>query len=598
MRYRVETQLMLTAAVALACGGPQEQTSPEPSGETVVELIAPSGDVGPPVRGDWLVLWSLADPESLNPLTSNDSASSQVLNWIFPALLDVNPETLEQRPLIARALPEISEDKLTYTFRLRDDVTFSDGQPLDADDVVFTVKAIKHPKVEAPHARNYFNSVADVVAVDAHTVRFELREKYFRNSLVLGSVSPLPVHHYDPDGLLRDISVADLNDFKTLSADRAERAKRFAKAFNEDFHRNPVGPGAFALEDPDADIVTGERIVLKHRKNYWGPDDPDLEDGWVDRIIIRIINDREAALVALKNGDLDTIGMTPLQYELNKANEPFHRKFAQKIHVSPGYSYIGWNLERKVFRDRRVRRALSHFVDKRNLVDKVLHGLGVAVESPIFIERPEYNQNLGAYPFDPERGKALLAEAGWRDTDGDGILDKEIDGERIPLRFEIISNSGNDIRRDVGLAVIDEVKRAGIDASFRSLDWSIMLNKVGDKRDYDAVILGWGMSVLVPDSYQVWHSSQAVTGGSNHVSYKNPEVDQILEDYRVEFDPARRKQLYDRLQQILYDDQPYTFLFMQQAITVWDRRFHGVNWYPTGGSRLNEWWVPADLRKY
>jgi peptide/nickel transport system substrate-binding protein len=585
----------IALACCLACGGPERDAEGVAVTEAEAEAAEQAEDRGPPVRGDWLVAWLLADPESLNPLTSNDAASSTVLAWVFLPLLTLDNETLQQRPLIASELPEVSEDKLTYTFRLRPTVTFSDGTPLTAEDVVFTVKAIKHPGVNAPHARNYFNSVRDVVAVDEHTVRFDLKEKYFRNTLVLGSISPLPRHYYDPDGLIEDLSVAQIAELDALPAARRERAATFAKRFNEDFHRNPMGPGAYVLRDPDKDLVTGERIVLRHRPDFWAPGEPKLGDGWVNRILFRVINDPEAALVALKNGDLDRIGMTPLQYRINRKNERFNQKFGTKVHVSPGYTYIGWNQRNRIFQDVRVRRALSHFVDKKNLVGKVLHGFGVPVESPIFIERPEYNKNLAPYPFDPERGRALLVEAGWIDTDGDGIRDKEIDGERVPLRFELISNSGNDIRRDIGLAVIDQMKASGIDARFRAVDWSIMLENVR-KFEYDAVILGWAMSVIVPDAFQVWHSSQI--GGSNFIGFDDPEVDKILEDYRVEFDPARRKELYDRFQQIIYDKQPYTFLFMQNAITAWDRRFAGVRWYPTGGTDLNEWWVPLERQKY
>jgi peptide/nickel transport system substrate-binding protein len=588
------------AAMLLGCGGPEEGLAP---GEGVAirdEADAEESQAqeeGAPVRGDWLVLWSLADPESLNPITSNDSASNQVLTWIFRPLLEIDHETLEQRPLIARELPEIGKDKLTYTFRLRKGVTFSDGTPLTADDVIFTIKVIKHPKVNAPHARNYYESVRDVTKVDPLTVRFDLSRKYFRNDLVLGSTSPIPQHHYDPEGLLAGISVHDLTAFDDLDEARKDRATRFAKAFNEGFHRNPLGPGAFVLRNPEEDYTTGVRVVLHHRDDYWAPNDSRLGDAWVNRVLIRIINDREAALVALKNGDLDVIGMTPLQFRLNKNNPRFNRKIATKVHVSPGYTYIGWNQKKKIFQDARVRRALSYFVDKRNLVDKILHGLGLTVESPIFIQREEYNRNLETYTFDPEKGKALLAEAGWSDTNGDGVLDKKLDGELVDLSFEIITNSGNDIRRDVGLAVIDGLKRAGVNASFRALDWSIMLEQVKNF-DFDAVILGWAMSVLVPDAYQVWHSSQAVPGGSNHVDYRNEEVDRILEEYRVEFDPKRRKQLYDRFQEILYKEQPYTFLFMQEAITAWDRRFHGVTWYPSSSTDYVEWWVPHGSQKY
>jgi peptide/nickel transport system substrate-binding protein len=585
--------VLLAASLWGACSGGDE--GPAPSAEPI-EGSLPESD-GTPERGDWMVLWMLADPENLNPITSNDSAANQVLRWIFLPLLDIDNETLELRPLLARVLPEVSDDKLTYTFRLREGLTFSDGKPLTAEDVVFTVKAIKHPRVNAPHSRNYYESVRDAVAVDPLTVRFDIKEPYFRNDLVLGGTSPIPRHYYDPQSLLDGISVAEIDDFERLDPARKERASQFAKEFNENFQRSPRGPGAFVLADPEKDYSTGEKIILRHREDYWGPNDPKLGDAWVGRIVLRIINDREAALVALKNGDVDLIGMTPLQYRNNQNNERFNRRSATKIHVSPGYTYIGWNQKRKIFQDVRVRRALAHFVDKRNMVDKILYGFGVPVESPIFVERPEHNRNLKPYPFDPDKGRALLAEAGWSDTNGDGVLDKEIDGNRVDLAFEIISNSGNDIRRDVGLTVIDALKRAGIDARFRAVDWSIMLEMV-KKFDYGAVILGWGMSVMVPDSYQLWHSSQAVPGGSNHIYYRNAEVDRILEDYRIEFDPARRKELYDRFQEIIYDEQPYAFLFMQQAITAWDRRYHGVRWYPSGSTDLLEWWVPAGLQKY
>ena len=583
---------LLTAFYWMGCGGPQE---PE-SGDAAPALPGAEAN-GMPERGDWLVQWSLADPESLNPITSSDSASSSVLNWIMPTLLTVDNETLELRPVIARGLPDISEDKLVYTFQLRDDVTFPGGRPVTAEDFIFTLKVIKNPAVLAPHLRNYLNSVADASAPDPHTLRIDLREPYFRNTYVLGSTSPLPRYHYDPENLLEGISIPDLERFEELEPEKKERAERFAKRFNEDFHRLPVGAGAFEIREPETDIVTGEKIVLRRRSDFWAPEEPLFGDAWVNRVVYRVINDREAALVAFKGGQLDVVGLTPIQNEKQTNNARFRSRTNKKIHTSPGYAYIGWNMTNRIFQDVRVRRALAYFVDKQNIIDKLLRGLAVPVEGSILVERPEYNQNLPSHVFDPEQGKALLREAGWEDTDGDGILDKEIDGARVPLSFDLISNTGNDIRKAIGLAVIDELKRAGIDASFRGIDWSIMLGLV-KKFDYDAVILGWGMPLSPPDPYQLWHSSQAVEGGSNHVYFKNDEVDQILEAYRIEFDADKRKLLIDRFQEIIYEEQPYTFLFMQQAITAWDRRFHGVTWYPSGSTDLNEWWVPLASQRY
>ncbi len=583
---------LCTALLWLGCGAPQQEPDDPASPET---QAAESNGV--PRRGDWLVQWSSADPESLNPITSSDTASSSVLRWIMPTLLTLDNETLEPRPVLARELPEISEDKLVYTFRLRDDITFSDGSPVVVEDLIFTLKTIKNPRVLAPHLRNYLNSVRAATAVDPYTLRIDMREPYFRNIYVMGSLAPLPRHHYDPEGLMDGISLVELEAFDELDAETKERVERFAARFNEDFHRHPVGAGAFEIRDPETDIVTGERITLHRREGFWAPDDPRFGDAWVNRIVYRVINDREAALVAFKGGDLDVMGLTPLQNERQTNKARFKRRAKKKIHTSPGYTYIGWNMTKPLFQDVRVRRALGYFVDKQNIIKQVLRGLAVPIEGSVFVERPEYNRDLPAYVFDPERGKALLAEAGWVDSDGDGVLDKELDGTRVPLEFELISNTGNDVRQAVGLAVIDEMKRAGIRASYRSIDWSIMLDRV-KRFDYDAVILGWAMSITPPDPYQLWHSSQAVEGGSNHVYFVNDEVDRILEAYRVEFDPDVRKELIDRFQEILYEEQPYTFLFMQRAITTWDRRFRGVTWYASGSTDMNEWWVPFASQRY
>jgi peptide/nickel transport system substrate-binding protein len=203
---------------------------------------------------------------------------------------------------------------------------------------------------------------------------------------------------------------------------------------------------------------------------------------------------------------------------------------------------------------------------------------------------------LPSYDFSPARGLELLRKAGWSDSDGDGILDKVIDGRRIPFRFELKINSGNTTRKSVALTLQDELRKHGIDVSVREIDWTIFLSDV-KARKFDAVILGWSMSVSEPDAYQVWHSSQAANRGSNHISYKNERVDQILEQYRREFDPQKRIALYREFQQILSEEQPYTFLFVNKSVAAVQRRIRGVEVYP-GGIRPIDWWVPAAARRY
>jgi peptide/nickel transport system substrate-binding protein len=554
-------------------------------------------DTGPPVRGDWLIVWLLSDAESLNPLTSNDATASEVLSFVMSSLTATDPKTFAQIPVLAADLPVVSADHLTYTFKLRKGATFSDGTPVTVDDVLFSVKAIKNPEVKAPFLRNYYTSLVDARATDDSTIEFRCSEPYFRNDVVLGGISVLPRRFYDPQGELDGVSVADLATWDTIAPEKKERAVRFAQSFNADFHRRVLGAGAYVLADPARDLVTGERVVLRHRDGFWAPGDPLRGDGWVDRVFFRVINNPDAALVALKAGTLDFMGLTPLQHLKQTGTPGFRQRFKKEIAFTPSYVYIGWNALRPVFRDKRVRQALSRLVDRDRIIERVLFGYGEKIDSPVYRFSPEYNTDLKGYAFDPDRAKRELDEAGWIDHDGDGIRDKVVDGAPTPLRFEIISNSGNAARRNIGLIVVDQFRRAGIDATFREVDWSILLDRI-ERFDYDAVILGWQFSPNDPDLYQLWHSSQAVPGGSNHVSFKNAEGDRILVEYRREFDKQKRIELYRRLQGIILDEAPYTFLYMPKAISTVDRRFEDTIWYPTGQPNVNEWWVPLAQQKY
>jgi len=545
---------------------------------------------GPPVNGDWLVRHMLSDPEQLNPLTSNDSGASVVLGNIFETLLDRNPETVALRPLLAAALPEISTDHLTYTFRIRSDARFSDGHPVTAADVLFSVKAIKCAKVNAPFLRVYYESVKDAVLVGDDTIRFTISEPYFLNDSVLGSISVLPRHYYDPKGDLEHVTVRQIAT-RDPAVDRQVTA--FADQFNRNFSRNPMGSGPYIFRE----WKTGEKVVLDRNPDYWGYQVPEIESPHVDRLLFRIINDTDAALVNLKAGDLDMLGLNPLQHLQQTSGERFTANFTKLKFYSPQYTYLGWNNARPMFRDVKVRRALGMLTDREGMVKSILKGMGMVVVGPIYSFRPEYDKTLQPLPFDPTAAGQLLAEAGWKDTDGDGVLDKELDGKRTPLSFEIKINNGNEVRRSVALAIQDEMRRHGVDARIREVDWTIFLKEVRD-HNFDAIILGWSMGVTEPDEYQVWHSSQIADGGSNHISFRNARVDQILETYRREFDPQKRIDMYREFQHILHQEQPYTFLFMGESVLAYSNRFRNVEVLPIGGPVTSRWWVPANLQKY
>lgn len=543
-----------------------------------------------PVTGDWLLVHMLSDPEQLNPLTSNDAGASSILGYIFQGLLTRDPRTLELKPLLAESRPVISKDKLTYTFKIRRDATFQDGHPLTGEDVLFSIKALKCPLVNAPFIRVYYASVVDAQLVDDYTIRFITKEPYFLNEDVLGGIDVLPRHFYDPENLLKDVTVRELSRGDSRLPDNV---RRFANNFNKNYNRNPMGSGPYKFQS----WKTGQEVILVRDQTYWGKGKPGIDQPYLDVYRYRVINNLDAALVRLKSGGLDTMNLQPLQHLRQTKSKRFRKNYQKLLYFSPGFTYIGWNNAHPIFRDKRVRKAMTYLTNRKQLVKTILFGFGQVIDSPIYRFRPEYDETLASYPYDPEKALGLLREAGWKDTDGDGVLDKVIDGKSTPFRFEIKFNSGNTIRKSVVLTLQDELKRHGISVTVRQLDWTIFLDDVRNHK-FDAMVLGWAMSVRDPDSFQVWHSSQAENKGSNMISYKNARVDKILEEYRREFDPKKRIELYREFQRILHDEQPYTFLFMGKSISAVHRRLRGVEVLPIGGLRPLEWWVPRSSQKY
>ena len=549
--------------------------------------------------GDWMVRHLLSDPEKLNPYTSSDAAASRVLELIFERLLDADHDPpYNLRGWVAVDYPEVAADKLAYTFELRDGVYFSDGKPLTAADVVFSMKVIHNPQVLAPHLRNYYATVQDVQIVGTNKVRFLCREPYFRNDLILGGFYILPKHFYDPEGLMDPVEFKSLVDGSWEVGPHKERVERFAQQFNQNFNRKALGSGSYLIEDPERDLVTQQKVVLTRNANYWGRDMEELlPPGFVDKMVFKIINNTDAAFIELTNGHLDYHGLRPLEFKEKSWSDDFNRRFLKGVNYSSGYLYIGWNNNHPIFGDKRVRQAMTYLTDREGMVENIMFGLAETVEGPINKFRPEYNHNLAPYTYDPDRALDLLEEAGWTDADEDGILDKTIDGELVPFSFEILVNSGNQIRKDIALTVQYELQDIGIDCQVRELDWSIFLQKVKGK-DYDAMVLAWTGSLrFAPDGYQIWHSSQAVENGSNHVSFINDEVDDILETYRREFDMDKRIELYRRFQEILHEEQPYTFMWKSRSSQAYSRRFSGVTWYPPG-ARLQDWWVAQEEQMY
>jgi peptide/nickel transport system substrate-binding protein len=255
---------------------------------------------------------------------------------------------------------------------------------------------------------------------------------------------------------------------------------------------------------------------------------------------------------------------------------------------------MAFNLKHPLFSDKKVRQAIAYAIDKSEIVDVVLFGLGSPATGPYVPNTWPYNPDVRKYDFNPERAKALLKEAGWTDTDGDGILDK--DGR--PFVFTILTNMGNSLRKNTATIIQWRLARVGIKVEIKALEWSTFVNEFIDKRRFEAVLLGWSIG-LDPDQYDIWHSSKTKPKEFNFVGYNNPEVDRLLDEGRRTFDIEKRKKAYFRIQEIIADELPYIFLYVPDATPIVHARFKGIKPSPIGISyNQPKWYVPQDLQRH
>ncbi|MEK7366565.1 MAG: ABC transporter substrate-binding protein, partial [candidate division NC10 bacterium] len=296
----------------------------------------------------------------------------------------------------------------------------------------------------------------------------------------------------------------------------------------------------------------------------------------------------------LKARNVDMAGLTPLQFRRQTDYPAFARFFERYRYLSNSYAYLGFNLKDPRFADRRVRRALAHAIDRREIIEGVLLGLAQEAVGPYKPGTWWYTDEVQTFPYDPDRAKELLREAGWRDRDGDGILER--DGK--PFRFTIRTNQGNSVRIQTAEIIQRRLKAIGIDVNIHVVEWAAFINTFIRKRDFEAIILGWGLG-LDPDQYEIWHSSKIGPDQLNHISYGNPEVDRLLESGRRTFNQERRKAIYREFQRVLAEDQPVVFLYVPDALTAVSSRIQGIEPAPAGLAwNFIRWYVPRELQRY
>ena len=508
----------------------------------------------PPAQaGGTLIDASTAEPTGLIAMTAGEAAASAIAGNIFNSLLKYD-KNLDLTGELAQSW-EVSNDQKTITFHLKSNLKWADNQPLSSDDVLFTWQKVTDTNTRTPYASDY-TLVTKAEALDPSTFRVTYSAPYAPALSTWASLHILPKH------LLKS------EDINTTA-----------------FRRNPVGSHYYQL----ANWKNNQHLTLTRN--------PLATQGQakINTLITRIIPDKATQFLELSADNIDMMGLNPSQFARVLPSRPeLNENVGLYKELGNSYTYLGFNLKRKPFDDVRVRQAINYAIDKQEVIDGVLLGLGEPVASPYKPGTRWSNPALKPYPYDPVKAKALLKAAGFVDTNGDGILEK--DGK--PFSVEILTNQNKE--REMSAVLIQRrLKEVGIQVSIRSLEWASFLGRFVEPREFDVVMLGWSLG-LDPDQYNIWHSSQQGPKQFNFIGYSNPKVDQLLEEGRLELDLDKRQKIYHEFAEILLEDSPIVYLSAGYGLTAVHKRVKGIdNPAPPAGIGYNtyDWYIPSQYAR-
>ncbi len=516
--------------------------------------------------------------DGLNGILAQSAISGEILdNNVHASLLEANPDGFEFRPFLATERPEIKvleDGSMTMDFEIREEAVWDNNTPVTAKDVAFTLKAIKNPKVNSAHLRPWFEFIEDVIIDDDNPKKFTIKcnKTYLLAEAVAGAFGVYPAYFYDPQELMSVFSIPELNNPANLNKLKSNsRIIDFADDFNFKFTHEPdmiVGGGAYQVTE----MATHQYIKLELKENWWGNNvDVDYIAAYPEVLLFKIIDDDNNAILSLKEQELDVMTYIPeesfIELKENKrATDNFHLYTPNSF----AYKYIGFNMNRPKLKDVRVRKAISHLLDKDIVVNELCSGFASTVDGPVNPMKKYYNKNLPKIEFNIEKAKSLFKEAGWSDSDGDNILDKVIDGKKTQMSLKFIYPQGKQFYKDVVQILKDEAERVGVHIDMVSSEWSVMQKDLNNK-NYDLSGLGWGQTPFLDDFKQIWHTSSFA--GSNTVGFGNEETDLLIDQIRVTMDESKRNEMYLKFQEMVVEQNPYIFLVSPKLCTAISKRF-------------------------
>ncbi|MCA1582855.1 MAG: ABC transporter substrate-binding protein [Acidobacteria bacterium] len=547
----------------LACRARRAEVAPTAAGAFAPKTVIPAARavpaaaplgyldesrVGPPRDGGTLRRRLLGEPATLNAVLQSGAPEQEVLQYLSRNLLDLDSR-MQVVPGLAQSYA-VSPDGRSYTFAIRKDACWEDGSPVTAGDAVFTIRRIVDPAVPSPVFKSVFDGLESVEATGERSFTARFREPYAYRAMAF----VLP-----------------------LLPERRFAGRNFLHAPD---NRAPLSNGPYRLASWHAQ----SELVLERNPRAWG------DRGHFDRVVFKVLPEDSVSYRALVGDQVDETRLDTSGRERAAADSAFRACCRMVEYYDLGWNYIALNNRSPLFSNPVVRRALTMLLDRGGIVRGIFRGSARILSGPWAPDSPAYDPGVLPLPFDPGGAAALLEASGWRDTNGDGIRDR--DGREFV--FDLLVSSGTTTGRQIDETFVAELGRAGIRANIRTLEWATFTERV-DAGNFDAASLAWSASDPNPDPYPYWHSSQFPPRGLNSEFYRNPEADRLMDAARREHDGNRRLAIYHRLHRILRDDAPVIFVATSSQKFGFRRRVRGLVTSPLGLSGLWPgpigWWA-------
>ncbi len=541
MIHRIFVLFTLTLSIFILPAGVPAQEN-EIQTVTGIEIGKPGGRI---------VIPSLGDPKSFNPLTSNETSSTDVIDNIFKGLIEYDPIRQELVPELAETW-EHSDDFLTWTFHLRKEVKWNDGTPFTADDVLFTFEVIYDDDIINP-AKDFLKVQGEkfeISKVDDHTVQITLPHLYGPlERAIMTSVDIIPKHKLQ----------------------NAYEEGRFAESLGIDTPPEElVGTGPFKLKQ----YLSGERVILERNPNYWKQDEQGQRLPYLNEVVFENVPDLDAMDVAFEAGKTDAHGIQPSKYKRFKDKEESGNFTIHDLGIALGDAHLWFNQntgsnpdteepyvkphELKWYTNPAFRKAVSHCINRDAIIKSIYRGRAEPIYGPLSPAMGKwYNPDIPKFEFDTEAAKSLLNEIEYIDRDGDGVRE---DPEGNKISFSIITNRGNNIREDTGLIIEQSLKEVGLDANLQTVDFNTLVTAIADSFDYQACLLGLTGSDNPLSGLNVYRSS-----GRTHQWFPNQEspatewegqVDQLIEDFLATPDEEGQVEVWHEIQRLYGENQP------------------------------------------